>query len=105
MWGFFSLSKYNECSDENFKAAYISWYQNQADEEKHLGNVRYKVYESPNKEDPSKMATSEMCVDDYNRVNNMNKVANGESCHLLASEQVKETDCFFMPPPPSCPIH
>lgn len=46
------------------------------------------------------MATSEMFVDDYNRENNMNKVANGESCHLLASEQVKETDCFFMPPPP-----
>lgn len=45
------------------------------------------------------MATSEKCVDDYNRENNMNKVANGESCHLLASEQVKETDCFFMPRP------
>lgn len=34
------------------------------------------------------MATSEMFVDDYNRENNMNKVANGESCHLLASKQV-----------------
>lgn len=61
-------------------------------------NVRYKVYESPNKEDPPKMATSEMCVDDSIREDNMNFVANGESCHLLAiSEQVKEKNCFLTP--------
>lgn len=53
-------------------------------------NVRYKVYKSPNKEDPPKMATSEMCVDDSIRDDNIKNVANGESCHLLAlSEQVK----------------
>lgn len=40
-----------------------------------------------------------MC-DDSIREDNMNNVANGESCHLLAiSKQVKETNCFLTPPP------
>lgn len=54
--------------------------------------TRRKTYKD--KEDSPKMATSEMCVDDLIREDNMSNVAIGESCHLLAtciSEQVKET--------------
>lgn len=46
------------------------------------------------------MATSEICLDDSIRKDNMNKVANGETCHLLAvSVQVKETNYFLTPSP------
>lgn len=45
------------------------------------------------------MARSEMCVDDSIREDNMNNVANDESCHLLAiGGQVKETISFLTPP-------